>query len=43
MPQAILTIVLLPAPFGPTSPTISPSSTVKEKSVRASTCFPRRL
>jgi hypothetical protein len=34
-PQATLNAVVLPAPFGPIMPTISPDDTVNETSLKA--------
>jgi hypothetical protein len=42
MPVTIRIVVVLPAPFGPRKPTISPSSTVNEMPRTAST-VPKRL
>src|SRR5689334_12623473 len=41
-PSSILSVVVLPAPFGPRKPTILPSSTVNERSSTASTS-PKRF
>ena len=38
MPETARSVVVLPAPFAPSSATISPSSTVKETPCSAATC-----